>query len=178
MKGIPNKTNLREFTAPNNRGTVCAHILFILLVFCSHPCPLSLSPSLPPYTLMSSKRLFSCENQRVLDALIRDGADVRKQNKFKNTPHDVANSAQCKGLLRRAEALPAPSPEEVESMHAKNLQVIYLYAGGSNHVVVLPRFLLFPARSPARSPVRPQDVIPTASGEGLNYCCTRSLKVY
>lgn len=58
MKGIPNKTNLREFTAPNNRGTVCAHILFILLVFCSHPCPLSLSPSLPPYTLVSSKRLF------------------------------------------------------------------------------------------------------------------------
>ncbi|CAM9712649.1 unnamed protein product, partial [Laminaria digitata] len=63
-------------------------------------------------------------HERVLDTLIRDGADVRKQNKFKNTPHDVANSGECRGLLRRAEALPAPSAEEVEGMHAKNLQRI------------------------------------------------------
>eukprot|EP00904_Undaria_pinnatifida_P010304 jgi/Undpi1/6403/HiC_scaffold_20.g08884.m1 len=63
-------------------------------------------------------------HERVLDTLIRDGADVRKQNKFKNTPHDVANSAECRGLLKRAEALPPPSAEEVERMHAKNLQRI------------------------------------------------------
>lgn len=61
--------------------------------------------------------------KRVLDTLIRDGADVHKQNKFKNTPHDVANSVKCRGLLREAEALPAPSAEQAENMHANNLQV-------------------------------------------------------
>lgn len=62
-------------------------------------------------------------SQRVLDTLIRDGADVHRQNKFKNTPHDVANSAECRGILRRAEAIPAPSAGEAEKMHHKNLQV-------------------------------------------------------
>lgn len=64
--------------------------------------------------------------QRVLDTLIRDGADVHRQNKFKNTPHDVANSAECRGILRRAEALPAPSAEEGQKMHDENLQVVLL----------------------------------------------------
>ncbi|CAN0467898.1 unnamed protein product, partial [Ectocarpus sp. 12 AP-2014] len=63
-------------------------------------------------------------HERVLDTLIRDGADVHRQNKFKNTPHDVANSAKCRGILRRAEALPAPSVEEAEKMHTENLQRI------------------------------------------------------
>ncbi|CAM9680697.1 unnamed protein product [Ectocarpus sp. 6 AP-2014] len=63
-------------------------------------------------------------HERVLDTLIRDGADVHRQNKFKNTPHDVANSAECRGILRRAEALPAPSVEEAEKMHTENLQRI------------------------------------------------------
>lgn len=61
--------------------------------------------------------------QRVLDTLIRDGADVHRRNKFKNTPHDLANSTKCKCLLRKAEALPAPSMEEAETMHRSNLQV-------------------------------------------------------
>eukprot|EP00903_Cladosiphon_okamuranus_P010377 g9816.t1 len=60
--------------------------------------------------------------KRVLDTLIRDGADVHRQNKFKNTPHDVANSAECRGILRRAEATPSPTAEEEEKMHHENLQ--------------------------------------------------------
>eukprot|EP00752_Nemacystus_decipiens_P010334 g9206.t1 len=61
-------------------------------------------------------------HERVLDTLIRDGADVHRQNKFKNTPHDVANSAECRGILRRAEAIPAPTAAEEEKMHDENLQ--------------------------------------------------------
>lgn len=48
---------------------------------------------------------------------------MHRQNKFKNTPHDVANSAECRGILRRAEALPAPSAEEEQKMHDENLKV-------------------------------------------------------
>lgn len=61
--------------------------------------------------------------QRVLDTLIRDGADVHRQNKFKNTPWDVASSAECRRLLKTTAAFPAPSVEEAEAMHRKNLQV-------------------------------------------------------
>lgn len=51
---------------------------------------------------------------------------MHRQNKFKNTPHDVANSAACRGILRRAEAIPAPTAEEEEKMHHENLQVDHI----------------------------------------------------
>ncbi|CAM9304009.1 unnamed protein product, partial [Hapterophycus canaliculatus] len=63
-------------------------------------------------------------HERVLDTLIRDGSDVHQQNKFKNTAYDVANSAKCREILKRAEALPPPSVEDAEKMHHENLQRI------------------------------------------------------
>ncbi|CAM9538369.1 unnamed protein product, partial [Sphacelaria rigidula] len=61
-------------------------------------------------------------HERILDTLVRDGADVHRKNKFKNTPYDVANSAECRRLLKEAGASPAPCAEDAENMHRVNLQ--------------------------------------------------------